>query len=92
MLILFLFLNSFCYVALKAVQQLNVVGQYYLWLGPVSLGMAFCEVYGVTAFVAAPDHKPLAALAIGSGAWLGCVVAMRLHGRLIGKGRNRSIG
>lgn len=83
-LLAFLFANSFGYVALKSLQQQNVIGGHYLWLGPVSFGMAFAEVYGVSAYISNPDDKALAALAIGSGAWLGCVCAMKFHKRLVG--------
>ena len=82
MLLPFLFAVSFMYVALKACQQLNVVGRHYVLIGPVSLGMAFCEVYGITAYVNSPDHKAFAALAIGLGAWAGCVFAMKIHNRI----------
>jgi formate-dependent nitrite reductase membrane component NrfD len=82
-LLAFLFCNSFGYVALKAIQQKNVTGDHYFWLGPVSLGMAFGEVFGVTAVISNPDHKVLAALAIGSGAWLGCVCAMKSHAWIV---------
>lgn len=37
-----LFLASFVYVGLKALQQLNVVGHHYLGIAPCSLGMAIC--------------------------------------------------
>jgi hypothetical protein len=83
-LLAFLFCNSFGYVFLKAWQQQNVIGRHYLWLGPVSLGMAVCEVYGVSAYVENPDGKMQAAIAIGTGAWLGCVLAMKFHERLTG--------
>jgi hypothetical protein len=83
-LLAFLFCNSFGYVFLKAWQQQNVIGRHYLWLGPVSYGMALTEVYGVSAYVGS-DSKAIAALAIGTGAWMGCVLAMKFHERLTGK-------
>jgi hypothetical protein len=78
----FLMLVSFGYVFLKAMQQRNVVGNHFLFLGPVSYGMALCEVYGISAWVQHPEQKLLAVGAIGTGAWLGCVLAMKLHNKL----------
>jgi len=78
----FLFTISFAYVFLKSAQQKNVIGGHVWFIGPLSFGMAFCEVYGITAYVSAPDHKLQAAMAIGAGGWLGCVVAMVLHDRV----------
>lgn len=82
MMLAFLFANSFAYVTLKALQQKNVQGGHYIGVGPISFGMAFCEVYGITAFVTSGESKWLAALAIGSGGWLGCVVAMWAHDKI----------
>lgn len=82
----FLFCTSFCYVALKAAQQRNVAGMHYALVGPLSIGMALCEVYAISEYVTMPEKIP-AALAIGTGAWLGCVVAMWAHHRYVTHGR-----
>jgi len=89
---LFLFCVSFCYVLMKALQQKNVIGGHIWFVGPLSYGMAFGEVYGVTAYVSNPDSKLVAAMAIGTGAWAGCVIAMKLHDRMFkAMGRERKV-
>lgn len=46
------FLASLIYIALKAVQQINVVRDYTKLIMPTSVGMAACEFYLVGYMVA----------------------------------------
>lgn len=76
-----LFIATLFYVALKAFQQRNVSGGHYLPLIPTSYGMAAYEVFIVSAIVAA-DDKVAAVVAMGTGGWVGCMIAVYLHKRL----------
>lgn len=83
-----LFLTGFVGVALKAFSQLNVQHDRYLWIPPVSYGMAFCEVVGITQVLTGyvQEASPmLMALALGTGAWMGCMSSMTLHRRMRGQ-------
>lgn len=80
MLYAFLFMNSLAYIALKAFQQLNVQHDRYLWVPPVTMGMAFCEVFTVMKVAQHADY--MAAIPIGLGGVLGCWAAMWLHRRM----------
>ncbi len=75
------FLASFMFVFLKAIQQLNVVRAKYLWIVPTSYAMAACEVYAVAAV--ATNGWGWIILPIGSGAALGCCLAVWTHGKFI---------
>lgn len=78
------FAVSFLYIALKATQQLQVVHGQYARILPVSMGMAFCEVFILVNVIRSADDwlgLTFLALAIGSGAGLGCLAAMKLHRR-----------
>jgi hypothetical protein len=78
------FLASFLYIGLKATQQLSVVNFRYGWILPTSMAMAGCEVFIMVHVVkTAADLSGLVllALAIGSGAGLGCLAAMKFHQR-----------
>lgn len=77
------FLATFVFVFLKAIQQLNVVRSNYVWIVPTSFAMAVCEVY--TVVVAADRGWGLIVVPIGLGGGLGCVLAVYLHGRFIGR-------
>ena len=75
-----LFMNSFCYVGLKVWQQKNVIGNHYGWMVPTSYLMALAEVYGVSV-VSHSGFRWAIVLAVGSGAWMGGVLAMWAHNR-----------
>ena len=77
------FLVSFCYVGLKATQQQNVIFGEYLWIMPVSVLLALCEVTIVVLIV---KSTLIVALPIGVGAGLGAIVAMWAHKRWIRRG------
>ena len=77
------FCVSFVYVALKAMQQQNVVFGEYIWVMPVSVLMALCEV---TIIVLIVRNTWLVALPIGIGAGLGAMIAMYAHKRWIRRG------
>lgn len=72
------FIASFCFVALKAFQQLNVVHDQYLLVIPTSILMAVCEVF-VVANIAAKGWNVSLVLAVGVGSGFGCVASMYLH-------------
>lgn len=68
-----LFLTSFAFIFLKALQQLNVVNKMYLWVTPTSLCMAVAEVYIIQSV---SDKTLWLCIPIGLGGGLGCIVAM----------------
>lgn len=80
-MILALFINSFCYVGLKVWQQKNVIGNHYWWMVPTSYLMAAGEVYGVSVVSQGGFQWQIVA-AIGTGAWMGGVLAMYSHNRM----------
>ena len=76
------FLASFVLIFLKATQQRQVQFAEYKKMPPVSMGMAFCEVF-IVANVArsAEGFWPLVLLAvcIGLGAAVGSILGTYLH-------------
>jgi Na+/melibiose symporter-like transporter len=80
---LVLFSASFVYIGLKSFQQLNVQHGKYLLIVPTSLLMAFAEVTVVVGVVKADSIW--AAVPIGCGAGLGCMIAMMTHRRMVRK-------
>lgn len=75
------FAAAFVYVGLKAAQQLNVVHSKYVWIMPVSLGMAATEVLIIEK--SAHYGWGWIVLAIGTGSGLGAMLAMWLHGKYV---------
>lgn len=75
----------FWFVFLKAFQQRNVAFLHWGLIGPTSYAMAISEVLVVSVVaVRAVDggtftDYAVLAVSIGTGSWLGCVCAMRLH-------------
>lgn len=78
------FVASFCFIGLRAAQQLNVVHRAYVWILPTSMLMAVCEVW-VIANAAATGWGWII-LPIGLGSGLGALAAMLLHKKFITKG------
>jgi hypothetical protein len=79
---LFAFCASYIYIWAKATQQLQVVNFRYLRIMPVSLVMAFCEVFIMVNVIRTSDSfggLVALAIAIGIGAGLGCLTAMFLY-------------
>jgi len=74
------FLASFLFVGLKAMQQINVVRDQKLRIMPTSIGLAACEFYLVGYMVKLGPSVPSVA-AVGIGAGLGCLLAMKLNRR-----------
>jgi hypothetical protein len=79
-------LVSFIYIALKAIQQRQVMAAQYWRMPIVSFAMAFCEVFivGNVAVKAVGDSHlslMLLACAIGAGGGLGSVIGTWLHAR-----------
>ena len=78
------FVASFVLIFLKATQQRQVQFAEYRKMPPVSLGMAFCEVFIVSNIaITATGFWPLFLLAvcIGAGAALGSMIGTYLHVR-----------
>lgn len=78
------FLVSALYIGLKATQQRQVQHAQYRKMPPVSIGMAFCEVFIVANVARTADgFWPLffLALSIGSGSALGSILGTYLHVR-----------
>jgi hypothetical protein len=74
------FAAAFLFVFLKAFQQLNVVHDKYVWVLPVSMLMAACEVY--VTWQAATQGWGWIVLPIGVGSGLGAMTSMLLHKRI----------
>ena len=74
------FAVSFVYIFLKATQQINVVGQRYKWILPVSMGMALCEASIVLLVV---NTHWTVAIAVGLGGGLGAMSSMYTVGRKV---------
>lgn len=74
------FLSSFCFVALKSAQQLNVQHNLRWAVVPTSLAMAYLEVSIVVSVVR--DQSLWTVISLGFGAGLGCLFAMELHRRM----------
>jgi hypothetical protein len=80
MVLLAAFIASFCFVALKTLQQRQVVHDQYLLILPTSLLIAVCEVYVIHNIAVQGWNIPLV-LAVGFGGGLGCLSAMLAHKR-----------
>lgn len=76
-----IFIATFCFVFLKAFQQVNVVDGHYKLVVPVSFGMALCEVLIVLNVVKAATVW--AALPMGLAGALGACGAMWAHRRYV---------
>lgn len=74
------FFSSYCFVGLKAIQQLQVCNYQFLPILPTSMGLAACEIFLVYN-VAREGWSVLLWLALGFGAGLGCLTAMKFHQR-----------
>jgi hypothetical protein len=86
MTLLAAFIASFCFIALKALQQRQVVHDQYLLIVPTSVLMAVCEVYVIHNIAVKGWGVPLV-LAVGLGSGLGCLSAMLLHRRYLLNGK-----
>jgi len=80
---------SYIFIAAKAFQQLNVVHDYKLLVGPTTCMMAVCEVtlIGNIAIQATEGSWITIAstiLAMTVGSWAGAVTSMILHKRMRG--------
>lgn len=67
------------YIWLKAFQQLSVQHDKYLWVPPVSLCMALCEVTIITLIV---SQSFWVFIPVGLGGGIGCMGAMYMHKRM----------
>lgn len=89
MQIMTVFVANFVFVFFKAFQQRNVAFMHYKWVMPISLLMAFTELYVISAValrVINADHYldmwPLI-LAVALGGGLGALSSMYLHNRYL---------
>jgi hypothetical protein len=76
-MMLTIFAVTFVYVALKALQQLQVVNYEFARVLPVSLGMALCEVTIMLSVV--HDVGFWGFIPMGLGGGLGAMFSMYLH-------------
>ena len=72
------------FVFLRAFQQRNVAFDHYKWIMPTSWCMGLAEVYWVAAIATQGFSLPLA-LALGTGGGIGCLIAMYLHKKILGR-------
>jgi hypothetical protein len=78
------FLVSTGYVAAKSWQQLNVSHKIYWLIPPVSIIMAFAEIYVVhTISKNGLDDMLYVALSLGLGGGFGSVAATYLHSKIL---------
>lgn len=78
------FAASLVFIALKALQQRQVMAAEYLKMPAVSMGMAGCEVFIMVNVVKTADSLGglvLLALCIGSGAAIGSILGTWWHAR-----------
>lgn len=78
------FAVSFLYIFLKATQQRQVMAAEYLKMPPVSMAMAFCEVFIVASVARTADTVAeliILAVFIGLGGGLGSMLGTYLHAR-----------
>ena len=73
---------AFCLVALRAIQQQNVVHCYYWWAAGTSYAIAFADI-ALILYVVKTGWE--AAFWIGTGGALGVTFAMYVHRRFIKK-------
>ena len=76
------FAAAFIGVALKAFQQLSVVHNRFMWVPPVSYGMAFSEVVIIHSVSNAGGDIGLLIAWIGTGGWMGALSSMWLHRKM----------
>jgi hypothetical protein len=77
------FLASALLVGLKSIQQISVIKGRHAWVVPVSYGLAACEITIIGKVARNDGNRLVLALAIGTGAWIGCFAGMALD-ELIG--------
>ena len=75
-----LFVSSLVFIAMRAFQQLNVQHHRYMWVPPVTVLMAVCEVLTVTAIIKASSLY--AAIPLTFGGVLGCWSSMWMHKKM----------
>ena len=75
-----LFFSSLVFIAMRAFQQLNVQHDRYMWVPPVTVLKAVCEVLTVTAIIKASSLY--AAIPLTFGGVLGCWFSMWMHRRM----------
>ena len=76
---LLVFVASFSEVFLRAAQQKNVIQNRYLWVVPISYGMAFTKFYVIIWVVLVEGLGWWAIFLVGTASWLGAWSAMWAH-------------
>ncbi len=76
-----IFIANFVFVLLKAVQQRNIVGDYYLWVPPVSFLMSAAQV-AIILYIVQSDWWAI--IPMGLGGATGGMLGMYIHRRFIG--------
>ena len=76
-----LFLTTFFFIALRAFQQLNVVGGHYALVVPTSFLMALAEVTIVLEVVS--QSSLWVAIPMGAGGSMGAILSMWLHRKYV---------
>lgn len=80
-----LFATTFCLVAIRSFQQINVIHRHWLRVPPTSYAYAYGDLmtlYLGVDIITAGKSLPMAALFMGTGAWMGCYFSMWVQGRL----------
>lgn len=78
------FAASFLYIALKALQQRQVMNAEYLKMPPISMAMAACEVFIMVNVIHTADSfggLSTLAFSIGLGGGLGSILGTWIHAR-----------
>lgn len=75
-----LFITSLIFVGLRSFQQLNVAHDRFWWVPPTSACMAVVEVLTVTTIM--KSGSLWAAIPMGIGAAIGCIISMLIHRRM----------
>lgn len=74
---MYLFGASLVFIAMRAFQQLNVQHHRYMWVPPVTVMMALCEVLTITGIIKA--NSLWSVIPLAGGGILGCWFSMWFH-------------
>ena len=82
MIFILAFIVSYINIGLRAFQQKSVMRDKYWLIPPVSMCMAFCEVFIILKAIVGGGTW-IIAVPIGLGSGFGCMTAMYLHNKYI---------
>ena len=77
-----IWLLSFAFIGLKAMQQLNVVHDQKMLVVVTSFMLSACDISLVARYAATGGHTVPVIVAAGSASGIGCICAMWLHKRM----------